>query len=193
MARSYDMSTRESARRRTREGILDAAIELFTSAPYEDVTLADVARAAGVSQQTVVNHFGNKIGLYTTGVAERVAPRIRAVREGAAPGDIASIVSAAVRGYESTGDATFRTIGLSHHLEELRPLVDGGHRAHAAWVAQVLAPRLDGLATNERDRVLALARVVLDVTTWHHLRRVQGLGERATRHHLTHLLGAVLS
>jgi AcrR family transcriptional regulator len=192
MARTYDMSTRESARLRTREEILDAAVELFTGAAYEDVTLGDVARAAGVSQQTVVNHFGSKIGLYQTGVAERAAPQIRTVRDAAVPGDVASIVSAVVRDYEATGDTTFRTVGLSERLEELRPLVEGGHRAHADWVAHMLGPRLAGLRKRERNRLVALACVVLDVTTWHHLRRVQELDQKTTRDHLTHLLEALL-
>src|SRR4051794_39464083 len=173
------MSTRESARLRTREEILDAAVELFTAAPYEDVTIADVAHAAGVSQQTVVNHFGSKIGLYTTGVAERAAPRIRAVRDRAVPGDARSIVGAVVRDYESTGDTTYHTLALSERLPELRPLIEGGHSTHAAWVAHVLAPRLAGLPRRDRERTLALGRLVLDVTAWHHLRRVQGLSERA--------------
>jgi AcrR family transcriptional regulator len=192
VARTYDMSTRASARQRTREEILDAAVELFTGAAYEDVTLADVARAAGVSQQTVVNHFGNKIGLYTTGVAERAAPQIRAIREDAVPGDVRSIVSAVVRDYETTGDTTFRTVALAQRLDELRPLVEGGHRAHGEWVAHVLRPRLTGLRKHDRERTVALGRVILDVTTWHHLRRVQGLDEKAVRDHLAHLLEAVL-
>jgi AcrR family transcriptional regulator len=192
VARSYDMSAREGARLRTREEILDAAVELFTGAPYEDVTLADVARAAGVSQQTVVNHFGSKVGLYQTGLAERAAPQIRAVREAAVPGDVASIVAAVVRDYETTGDTTFRTVGLAQRLEELRPLVDGGHRAHAEWVTHVLGPWLAGMRRRDRDRLVALARVVLDVTTWHHLRRVQLLDEKATRDHLAHLLQTLL-
>jgi AcrR family transcriptional regulator len=192
MARSYDMSTRETARRATREQILDAALEMFTQAPYEDVTIGDVARAAGVSQQTVVNHFGSKIGLYVAGVSERWAPQIDAIRDEAVPGDVASIVAAVVRDYELSGDGTFRTLGLAQRLEELQPLMDSGHRAHGAWVASVLAPRLRGLRKAERERAVALGRVVLDVTTWRHLRRVQGLDEHTTREHLVRLLEALL-
>ena len=68
MTRRYDMSVREAAATRTRENILDAALRLFRDAWYEDVTLLDVAREAGVSQQTVVNHFGTKANLYLTGI-----------------------------------------------------------------------------------------------------------------------------
>jgi AcrR family transcriptional regulator len=192
VTRTYDMSTRESARRQTREQILDAAVELFTGSAYEDVTLADVARLAGVSTQTVVNHFGSKVGLYTTGIAERWAPEVTAVRDRAVPGDVASIVEVAVEDYERTGDTTYRTLALAERLEELRPLVDGGHRSHAAWVATVLAPRLRGLREVDRERSTALGRVVLDVTTWHHLRRVQQVDVAATRDHLARLLEGVL-
>src|SRR5512145_2464520 len=46
-----------------RERILSAAFELFSGHGFEDVTMAEVARAAGVARATVFNHFGSKQGL----------------------------------------------------------------------------------------------------------------------------------
>jgi hypothetical protein len=48
------------------------------------------------------------------------------------------------------------------------------------------------LGKRDRARTVALGRVVLDVGTWRHLRRVQGLDERAVRDHLAVLLEGVL-
>ncbi len=59
------------ARRRTRlapgtrrEQLLEAAIAAFGVRPYEEVTIADVAAAAGVSKGLVFNYFGSKSDLF---------------------------------------------------------------------------------------------------------------------------------
>jgi len=52
--------------------LIDAALELFASRPYDQVAIADVARAAGVSHGLVFHHFGDKHRLYLA-VLGRVA------------------------------------------------------------------------------------------------------------------------
>jgi AcrR family transcriptional regulator len=54
---------RERKKQRTRSQIADAAAELFAVHGYERVTVADVARAADVSEQTVYNYFPAKQNL----------------------------------------------------------------------------------------------------------------------------------
>ncbi len=51
MARRYEMAGRAAAKQRTREEILDAAVELFTPAWFDEVTIADVAARAGMWHQ----------------------------------------------------------------------------------------------------------------------------------------------
>ncbi|MET1000081.1 MAG: helix-turn-helix domain-containing protein [Marmoricola sp.] len=193
MARQYEMSARSAGMQRTRESILDAAVVLFGSAWFDEVTLADVAKRAGVSQQTVVNHFGSKIGLYLTGLQERYVPENRAVRGSAVPGNIASIVDAALRDYEATGDSTIRTIALAGRLEELVSVVDGGRTAHREWVERVFAPHVARRRGKSRERCLRLLRTVLDVRTWSQLRRDEGLDVEETRTHLVALVEGVLA
>jgi AcrR family transcriptional regulator len=53
----------EVARDALRRGILDAARELFTTQPFEAVTLRRVAESAGCTAPTILNHFGSKEGL----------------------------------------------------------------------------------------------------------------------------------
>jgi AcrR family transcriptional regulator len=178
---------------RTRESILDAAVELFAPAWFDEVTLADVARRAGVSQQTVVNHFGSKIELYLAGLRERFAPSVAHVRSSAVPGDVPSIVDAVLNDYETTGDGTLRTLALAGRNDELARLVEDGRRAHREWVAAVFAPNLSGLRGRRRERRLRLLVAVLDVTMWGQLRRTDGLGVRDTREDLVALVTGVLA
>jgi AcrR family transcriptional regulator len=56
-------SLREQNRQEQREGILSSAWDLFSEHGFDEVTVADVARAAGVARATVFNHFESKQGL----------------------------------------------------------------------------------------------------------------------------------
>src|SRR5436305_14087567 len=51
---------RERKKHRTRELIAETARELFTARGFDRVTVAEVARAAEVSEQTVFNYFPRK-------------------------------------------------------------------------------------------------------------------------------------
>ena len=61
-ARTYRMQARAEGVERTRERILRVAPARFVDLPYDDVRLADVAADAGVTQQTLLNHFSSKEG-----------------------------------------------------------------------------------------------------------------------------------
>jgi TetR/AcrR family transcriptional regulator len=76
--------TREKVRdaERTRELILDAAERLFADRGYEETSLAEVGRLAGVSRATPGYFFGSKAELHHA-VLERCFADVRkAVREG---------------------------------------------------------------------------------------------------------------
>lgn len=192
MARSYSMASRDEARLRTREVILDVAMEHFGDAWYDDITLASVARAAGVSQQTVVNHFGTKLGLYLAAVSERSVPVMMAARDRGVAGDVCSVVEAVVADYEHSGRGTVRAIALADREPDLAEMLDAGARFHRAWVAEKLAPRLTGLSARERERRERLLAVVLEARTWHQLRDTHGLGPEETADHLVTLVEALL-
>jgi len=185
------MTGRNAARERTRESILDAALELFPPSYYDEVTLADVARRAGVSQQTVVNHFGSKSQLYLTGMRERWVPGILRTRARAVPGEVDSIVATVCADYERTGDATVRSLGIAARVPEIAELAAGGRLSHRAWVTDMFADLLPD-DVNQRALLVDLLAVVLDVRTWHQLRRESRLGKRATQDRLTTLVRALL-
>src|SRR5580658_10627891 len=76
-----DLSLRERKKRRTRARIADAAVVMFARKGFEAVSVADVAQAAEVSEQTVYNYFSTKEALVLD-EAEAFAERFRAmVRE----------------------------------------------------------------------------------------------------------------
>ena len=66
---------RERKKQRTREDIAAAAMALFSARGFDDVTVADVARAADVSEKTVFNYFPTKEDLVVHRGAERMAAR----------------------------------------------------------------------------------------------------------------------
>lgn len=61
---SEQLGLREQHKRRTREAIGAAAMSLFFEHGYDAVTMADVARHAGVSVATVFNYFDTKEDLF---------------------------------------------------------------------------------------------------------------------------------
>jgi len=54
-----------------RKAVLDAALAAFGQAAYDDVSVSEVARTAGVAQGLPFHYFGSKRGLYLA-VVERV-------------------------------------------------------------------------------------------------------------------------
>ena len=71
---------RERKKRQTREAIAQAAMALFVEHGFDAVTVADVARAADVSEKTVFNYFPAKEDLVLLGGEERRAALIEAIR-----------------------------------------------------------------------------------------------------------------
>lgn len=55
---------RERNKRRNREAIARAAMRLFLERGFDQVSVADVAAAAGVAEKTVYNYFPVKAGLF---------------------------------------------------------------------------------------------------------------------------------
>jgi AcrR family transcriptional regulator len=67
--RRYDASGRRARAQHTRAEIADAARRLFQDNGYTGTTIADVARAASVSPETVYNAFGSKGALLSAVVS----------------------------------------------------------------------------------------------------------------------------
>ncbi|WP_280493368.1 TetR/AcrR family transcriptional regulator [Nocardia asiatica] len=48
----------------TRQRLIDAAVEAFSEQGYDEVAVADIAKAAGVAHGLLFHYFGNKRGIY---------------------------------------------------------------------------------------------------------------------------------
>ncbi|MFJ1758949.1 TetR/AcrR family transcriptional regulator [Amycolatopsis sp. NPDC088138] len=75
-----DHGLRERKKRATRQLIADVASGLFIQRGFEEVTVAEVAEAAGVSKMTVFNYFPRKEDLFLDRHADRLADLVAAVR-----------------------------------------------------------------------------------------------------------------
>src|SRR6266496_5443895 len=77
---------RERKKQRTRELIAETARRLFTERGFDGVTIAQIAGAAEVSQQTVFNYFPTKEDLVFWRLEAFEAELLTAIRE-RAPGE----------------------------------------------------------------------------------------------------------
>ena len=114
-SRRYVSPVRAQQADATRRAILDAAVRLFVEPGYAATSVAAVARAAGVSTQTVYNGFATKPALLKAAYDVTLAgddrevpfaerPEVRAVYELADPRDF-------VRGYASLGRTVLDRLG----------------------------------------------------------------------------------
>jgi len=188
--RPYRMEARAAAAGATRERIVDVAYEQFMDHWYDEVTLRDLARRAGVALQTVVNHFGTKENVFIA-VSERFSARIAELRGEARPDDVKGAAAALVADYEVTGDAGMRALALEERVPVVADALAGGRRTHRAWVERTFPALLSGLRGARRRRALAELLAVTDVLTWKMLRRDQGLGRAQTEEAIRELLEAV--
>lgn len=57
---------------RTESALLSSAEKLFRDRPWEQVTVEEIASAAGVAVGSIYNHFGSKAGLYAAMVQQAI-------------------------------------------------------------------------------------------------------------------------
>jgi AcrR family transcriptional regulator len=100
---------REQKKEQTRAAIAYTAIGLFLQRGFEQVSIAEIAEAAGVAKQTVTNYFPNKEDLVLSGQQTLIPDLAGAVR-GRAPGE--SPVAALYRLVRSELDRRAEWTGL---------------------------------------------------------------------------------
>jgi AcrR family transcriptional regulator len=117
---------REDKKRRTRESIALAGVDLFAERGFDSVTVEDVARAADVSRQTVFNYFPTKEQMLFDRDPEVEAALVAAVRDrpaGTSPVD------------------AFR--GHTHRFwERMQSILNDGPLPHGFWEIVQASPAL---------------------------------------------------
>ena len=88
--RTYRMTSRARAVEETRERVLEAAIDLHTERLSSDISLADIAGAAGVSVQTLLRHFGSREALLEAVAALEDHPHRGVAYDGVHPAECRS-------------------------------------------------------------------------------------------------------
>jgi AcrR family transcriptional regulator len=191
--RAYDMTKRSDAVGGTRGRIAEAALALFKERDYDDISLTEIAQAAGVSHQTVLNHCENKSGVVLA-AAELFSEEIRQLESDAVAGDVTSVVHATCVRYEALGDANARWAVMSTRAPEVAEALARGRRGFQSWLEEMLGDRLPGPDDpEERRRVVIGLHAALDVFTWKLLRRDLGLSRQQTERQLTDLVLGVLA
>jgi AcrR family transcriptional regulator len=153
-----------------RERVIEAAIDHFSTQPYAEVTMSDVAAAAGVAKGSLYRHFTSKEQLFEAVVNELV-------------GDTASRFAAAVRGLggssglaDQPDEAAAVFAGLVARampiLLELGARAAKGHDASEVMARQTLRTLAEaaGRPLSETDPIGAglgvIERAFATVLTW---------------------------
>ncbi|MCH9667379.1 MAG: TetR family transcriptional regulator [Actinomycetia bacterium] len=88
----------EASRVLLRDSILDGMRELLLTRDWSSITLSDVARAAGISRQTIYNEFGSRQGL-AQGYALRLADRLVDQINDAIKDNVGDVYAAFLQGF----------------------------------------------------------------------------------------------
>jgi AcrR family transcriptional regulator len=185
------MRARAEAVEATRDRIARVALTKFLAHHYDDVTIASVAADAGVSHQTVLNHFESKEGLFLA-ATDLFSAEIAETHERRRPADPGSAVRLLMERYEETGDGNARLASVEDRIEAVKVALGSGRANHQAWLEDVFGDRLPS-ADAERRRALHALYAATDVFSWKLLRRDLGLSRRATQQVITDMVEALLA
>lgn len=166
-----DEGLRARKKRDTRLRIAMTAMEQFAARGFDAVTVAEIARAADVSEKTVFNYFPTKEGLALARLESRIDALVTAVRELPAGESIVDVFRDLTSGFLSIAEhePVEGTLVLHRLVRSSRALQD---RMHLVWeeeaarltpaVAEVLGADPGDLAPAVVTRALTAAhRTVL--------------------------------
>ncbi len=186
------MSLRSERSRATAERIREAGWARFSCRSFDEVTLAEVAEAAGVSVPTVRTHFGSKEGLFLAGY---VAWGTEAVqnREAARRKSPMTAIRSLLEDYEREGQIALFLIAEEDRFPAVREMTDGGRAYHRWWLSEVFASELGRLSPGTRERRLSQLVLATDLTSWKLLRLDLGLSARRAQAAILENLRALLA
>ncbi len=184
------MVVRAEAADATRNRVLLSAWKHFSDCPFEDVRLADVARDADVSVQTLHAHFGTKDALFVAAWGWRMAPEGER-RATARAGDLRMAVRVLYDSYEQDGDAVLRLLAQEERIPAVHDMAEAGRRWHRSWVERTFGPLLHSTSGAARERRLVKLVVATDLLVWKLLRREMGLDRKAAERVVTEMINAL--
>ncbi len=164
-------SLRQRQAQLTRDEILRAARRLFAEGGYASTSVRDIAKAAGVSAQTVYDSVGSKQALVErlNDLIDQEAdvPAIaRAAAESGDPSEIAAAPARVTRSIlENCGDILHALVTGAAAEPELASVLEEGHRRHMAGAASMigLLEELGALdASVDRDEAAETLAAIAD-------------------------------
>ena len=187
--RSYVMDARADGVDETRQRILAGARRLFIDEWYDDVRLSSIAEAAGVSHQTVLNHFGSKEGVFAA-VAEAVEAELKDRGDQVVAGDTAKAVRLLLEQYEEMGLANARMVLQEHRVAALHDVLERARVIHRDWVEQTFAHCLPASGAARRRKIAAFLAAT-EVMAWKAVRHDYGFSKNDTAAAITALVRAI--
>ena len=176
--RPYIMTDRADSVEETRQRIIRTSRDLFQERWYDDVTLGQIAEAAGVSHQTVLNHFSSKEGVFGAVLAAVEAEVVEEDARGAAR-DTRTAVRHLLERYERMGLENARFVVQEHRSVALHQTLERARANHRAWVEQVFAQRLPPSGPTRRRKIAALIAAT-EVMAWKAVRHDYGFSKADT-------------
>ncbi len=169
MTRAYNQTARAEATEATRRRIAQAFVEAAGEHWFDDITLEEVARRAGVTVRTVIRQFGGKDGLVAS-LADVRNPEISAHRT-VTPGDIDQALKRLFEEYEVDGDGLIRLLAQEQRYPQLDEIIAVGRTGHRAVTAANFGPWLARLPPARREQAIDALVIATDIYTWKLLRR----------------------
>ncbi len=191
--RPYRQVARAEAQQRTREALLDVAMEEFTGGRWEKASLQELASKAKVTKQTLLRHFGSKDGLLMQAMASTAA-EMYAQRWSAVPGDVEGAVENVLDHYEGWGERSLRVgAWLESGPAVLANISRMARQMHYDWVEYAFSPQLQRRQGDELVRCRATLIALCDVHTWWLLSHDLGFERAAVRATITTAIERLLA
>ncbi|MEV6709228.1 TetR/AcrR family transcriptional regulator [Micromonospora wenchangensis] len=154
------MSLRDRKRARTRQALVDAAVDLFGRQGYEATTIAEIAAAADIGTRTFFSYFPSKEDLLFPEADRRVRVAVDAIAGRSPDEEPAEVLLRALRqANDESGDMTGPLAALRIRLTMEVPAVRG-RALQLQWESQrEIARHLAAAYPDRLDEVSAAALV----------------------------------
>jgi AcrR family transcriptional regulator len=188
--RQYRMDARARRSEATAERICAEAMEQFLSRSYDDVTLAGVAKAAGVTVPTLIAHFGRKEDLFVAACEAWGAAMVEA-RDEAPVGDHVGAVRNLLEHYDAKGELILHLLAEEDRFPAVRAMTDEGRRYHREWVERVFEPSLKSRRGARREQLVVQLIVATDLLSWKLMRLDMKLSRRQAEAAIVEMVDAL--
>jgi AcrR family transcriptional regulator len=138
-----------------RRQLLDAGARLFSERAYEEISMRDIAHAAGVSKPLLYHYFNSKTDLFKAAISEHAAELQSAIEPGTGKDPLEQLAISLdkyLQWIETNGRAWVKLMQSAAALPEARELIEGFRERTMQLVLKQLDP-------NENPRPLLRAAI----------------------------------